>query len=537
MDTTRPPREELDPEGLAADLAVENERSGLRRVYAAAWSFMCSLPRAMYLLMALGVACFVGMFFDQTLTYEEHAAQWASQAWKLKLFTFLEMNDVFASWWFVIIIGYLLISITACSIERFPKIWLDALYPKKHLSDTQLKGIKQVYRRRIDAADVGKAERVVQAILGRRRFADVHGDTRYFFLERHRFARFGVYIIHAGLITIFTGGILVNFTKIDGMMMIGEGRNARLVRVWGPGRLPYTHDLGFEVRCEDFRLKTFIDGAPMEFESDLAVYDPSSPVNPVLRKTIQVNDPLEYKGYTFYQASYNPIPGDQRVKLDIGPRGGDRRLHDLSIGDRVSMPDGTAFVPIETIPDYAGLGPAVRVQQIDPAGKSTSFVVFRSYPTFDRDVRRDVYEVQFHGFDQVYATGIQVGRVPFIPWVFFGFLVMFVGMFMAFFMSHRRYWARLIKLDGGYELVVAGAARRHQYAFEEEFAAIKDVLVTAFGEAESAKDRARALRDARKKAAAAEGSVASDAAPPSSSSSTAESTEARDHRTAHQEET
>ena len=163
MDPTRQQREELDPEGLAADLALEQERVGVRRVYVAVWSYMCSLPRAMYLLMALGVACFVGMFFDQTLTYEEHAAQWASQAWKLKLFTFLEMNDVFASWWFVIIIGYLLISITACSIERFPKIWLDALYPKKHLSDEQLMGIKQVYRTRISADESGKAEKLVGA--------------------------------------------------------------------------------------------------------------------------------------------------------------------------------------------------------------------------------------------------------------------------------------------------------------------------------------------------------------------------------------
>ena len=201
MDT----REELDPEGRAADIALAKEKSGVRRIYAMAWSFMCSLPRAMYLLMVLGVACFVGMFFDQTLTYEEHAAQWAQQAWKLKLFTFLEMNDVFGSWWFVIIIGYLLISITACSIERFPKIWLDALYPRKHLSDQQLKGIKQIYRATVRAADLPKVRKVVGAVFGRRMFVDERDGTSWFFLERHRFARFGVYIIHAGLVTIFTG--------------------------------------------------------------------------------------------------------------------------------------------------------------------------------------------------------------------------------------------------------------------------------------------------------------------------------------------
>lgn len=492
--------DELDPEGRAAKEAVEKATSPVARGYAAIWSLMCSLPRAMWLLMMLGLACFVGMFFDQTLTYEEHAAQWAQQAWKLKLFTFLEMNDVFGSWWFVIIIGYLLISITACSIERFPKIWLDALYPRKHLSEDQLLGIKQSYRQTIPASRLVKAEKVVKSVFGRRMFSDDRDGTRYFFLERHRFARFGVYIIHTGLVLIFTGGILVNFTKIDGMMMISEGRNARLVRVWGPGRLPYSHDLGFEVRCDDFRLKTYIDGAPMEFESDLSVYDPNSPVNPVLVKTIQVNDPLEYKGYTFYQASYNPIPGDQRVKLDIGPRGGQRLLRDLAIGEKAVMPDGTAFLPIEIIPEFAGLGSAVRIQKVLADGTSTNFVVFRSYPAFDRDVRRGQYEVQFHGFDQLYATGIQVGRVPFIPIVFVGFLVMFVGMFMAFFMSHRRYWARLVpQPDGSFEFIVAGAARRHQYAFEEEFDGLRDLLSSAFGEVQSTKDRARALREARKK--------------------------------------
>lgn len=489
-------REELDPEGLAAD--VNQSTSPLGRVYGALWSLMCSLPRAMVLLMVLGAACFIGMFFDQTLSYEEHAAQWAQQAWKLKLFTFLEMNDVFGSWWFVLIIAYLLISITACSVERFPKIWLDALYPRKNLADDQLRGIKQVYRTPLTAQQLDKAKTLVRAIFGRRVQETSKDSGTFYFLERHRFARFGVYVIHTGLVIIFSGGILVNFTKIDGMMMISEQKNAKLVRVWGPGRMPYTFDLGFEVRCDDFRLKTFIDGAPMEFESDLSVWDKESPVNPVLRKTIQVNDPLEYKGYTFYQASYNPIPGDQRVQLDIGARGGQRLTYDLAIGEKVTLQDGTQFLPIETIPEFAGLGAAVRVQQIKPDGSLTSFVVFRGYPDFDRDVRRDAYEVQFHGFNQLYATGIQVGKVPFIPFVFVGFIILFAGMFTAFFMSHRRYWARIVESNGKYELIVAGAARRHQYSFDEEFAKIREILEAGFGVQESTADRARALRDARK---------------------------------------
>ena len=484
----------LDPEGVIGTSSVA--LGVMQKIYATAWRAFCSLRVTVFVLLSLAFGCFTGMFYDQTKPYEEHAAEWASAAWKLKLFTFLELNDVFHSWWFGAVIVLLAINLTACSIERLPKIWIDIQNPNRHLSEMQLKGIRHRYTATV--SDKQSALDVVTAIFGPKVYLKDDGGSTYAFFERHRYARCGVYIVHIALLTIMASSIATTSFGIDGMMMVTEGRNARLVRVWGPGRLPYTHDLGFEVRCDDFRLKTFIDGAPMEFESDLAIYDSAAPVNPVLRKTIQVNDPLEYKGYTFYQASYNPIPGDQLVQLDIGLRGGQRLTYTSAIGERVTMPDGTAFVPVEIIPEFAGLGSAVRVQQFYPTGKNTSFVVFRSYPDFDRDVRRDTYDVQFRGFDQQYATGIQVGRTPYVQVVFGGFFLMFFGMFMAFFMSHRRYWARLTPLpDGQYELTVAGAARRHQYSFDEEFTKIRDVLTTAFGTNDKA-DRARALREQRR---------------------------------------
>ncbi len=496
----------FDPEGVTSG---NKETSALSRFYARAWRLFCSLRVTVVVLIGVATGCFTGMFYDQTLTYEEHAAQWSERAWKLKLFTFLELNDVFHSWWFALVIIALALNLTACSIERLPKIWIDIQNPVRELSDKQLRGIRHRYQNTV--TDLDKVTHIVMGLFGpKTRFTEKEG-VRYYYAERHRYARTGVYIVHIALLTIMGGAILTTNTGIDGMMMIQEGRAGHLVRVYGPGRLPYFHDLGFELKCDDFRLKTFIDGAPMDFESDLAVIEPTALVkSSVVSKTIQVNDPLQYKGYTFYQASYNPIPGDQMVQLDVGPRCGDpqcntrgqRLTYTASIGDRVTLPDGTAYVPIEIIPEFGGLGSAVRVQQFRPDGTSTSFVVFRSYPDFDFSVRRGEHDVQFRGFDQQYATGIQVGRVPWIGIVFGGFLVMFCGMFMAFFMSHRRYWARVAPAPGGdgkYELIIAGAARRHQYSFEEEFTKIREVCVAAFGQSDLA-DRARALREARKAA-------------------------------------
>ncbi|OGQ16791.1 MAG: hypothetical protein A2138_26120 [Deltaproteobacteria bacterium RBG_16_71_12] len=491
----------LDPEGVDVGAAPA---SGVARFYARSWQLFTSLRVTVVTLIVITAGCFVGMFFDQTRTYDEHVAQWATTPWKLQLFTFFEMYDVFASWWFGLFVVILLVNVVACSIERLPKIWLDVWHPRPQLSDEQLRGIRHVWRGRVVESDRAKAEGLIAALLGARAKSSVEGTTRFTFAEKQRWGRFGVYVVHTGLVMIMVGGIINGKTKMDGMMMITEGTAARLVRLRGPGNLPYVVDLGFSVRCDDFRLKTFVTGDVMEYESDLSVIDPGVPVNPVVKKKIEVNDPLEYAGYTFYQASYAPVSGDQLVQLDVGPRGGQRRTHSLAIGDKLTLEDGTTLVPVEVIEEFAGLGAAVRVQEtsLGPDGpRTTSYVVFRAYPDFDREVRRGKLDVQFRGFDQQYATGIQVGRVPWVPFIFTGFVVLFVGMVMAFLMSHRRYWARLAPAGGGkLELVIAGAARRHQYAFAEEFARMCATVVEAFGEGERTSDRARALREQRRNA-------------------------------------
>lgn len=488
---------DLDPEGVIDEAAASG--GVITRAYRSFWRFFCSLRLTVVVLFLLAAGCVVGMFYDQTLTLEEHRAQWATARWKLELFTAMELNDVFHSWWFGVVVLLLALNLIACSIERLPKIWIDLKNPQRHLTDKQMRGIRHRYQAKLDGKDKDRALGVIRSLFPEgKAFHDEKDGTLFAFKEKHTYARTGVYIVHIALLMIMFGSMATTALGIDGMMMIVEDQKSRFVRVKGAGGLTYNYDLGFDVECKDFRLKTFIDGAPMDFESDLAVWESGLPM-PVVEKKIEVNDPLEYKGFTFYQASYNPIPGDQLVQLDIHPRGSPKpaKPYVVSIGDRVQMPDGTAFVPVEIIREYGGLGAAVKVQKVKPDGTITSFVVFRSYPEFDSKVRRGEYIVGFRGFDQQYATGIQVGRVPFIEVVFAGFVLLFLGMYMAFFMSQRRYWARLTDLgDGQFELIVAGAARRHQYAFEEEFGRIKEKLGAAFGVDDTA-DRARKLREKR----------------------------------------
>ncbi|MEI6806935.1 MAG: cytochrome c biogenesis protein ResB, partial [Myxococcaceae bacterium] len=420
----------------------------MHRLYAKTFQLFASLKLTLVIMIGMAMALFTGMFWDQTQTLEKHLEAVQSPIAR-KLFLFLELNDVFHSWWFGILVLLLALNLIACSIARLPKIWIDCRNPVKKLDlkKLPLKVILQV-------------SSVKTPIFGPKEETWVENNTLYVFFEKQKYARCGVYVIHTALLFMMFGSIIATQAGVDGMMLIPEGRYEHLVSAKGPGGSLYSHELGFAVSCVDFRLKTYTDGSPMAYESDLAIFDKNDLSKPIITKTIKVNDPLEYQGYTFYQASYQALQGEKRLNLKIGPHGGVLKNYQVKPGEKIGD-----ITPTEVYEDYAGLGSAVAIKQGD-----TEFVVFRKYPDFDSQVRRGDLDIIYQGFDEPYATGISVGKVPCVSFVFAGFVIMFVGLFMAFCMNQRRYYAKITPLENGkFELVLGGISNRYPQAFEQEF--------------------------------------------------------------------
>lgn len=484
---------------LTAEPAVPSPSgpSLVARVQTAVFDASTSLKPTVIIVLLLAAGCLAGMWVDQTKTFEEHARNWTQNGWsfsflgslgpaleaqqlKYRLYTALEFHDVFHSWWFATLILLLALNLIGCSIDRLPRIWLDIMHFDPVLTPQKERGIKHKDSWRVKDPEAFLA--AWKAQLGRTRplVSSQDGDLRYVFTEKHRWGRLGVYVIHTALLLIMFGSMYTTANGIDGTVGIVEGQSNKFAFVRGPAGLRYRKDLGISLACTDFRLRQFVDGAPMDFESDLILYQDGKEM---VRKTIQVNDPLEWGPYTFYQASYQPVPGDERVQLNIGKPGGTRTHFSVTVGTRIELPGtSTVYIPVEIIPEYANLGPALRVQEVKAGAPAQSFVVFQNYPDFDEQVRRGEFAVHYRGADKTYMTGIQVGSTPAISVVFFGFALMFVGMYIAFFMSHRRYWLRVNPLkDGTAEVTMAGSAKRHVHAFEEEYLGMVEALSAVAG--------------------------------------------------------
>jgi cytochrome c biogenesis protein len=276
-------------------------------------------------------------------------------------------------------------------------------------------------------------------------------------------SRFGVYVTHLSILIIFIGAIVGIRFGFKGNVNIPEGESVTRVPVRGGTAM---QDLGFTVRCNSFRLETYPTGQPKAFMSDLSVIEEG---REVVRKTIVVNDPLQYKGIWFYQSSYGQA-GGVTAQVAVSRRDG-TPMGALALPPNEPFPiDGYGMLRgVNYEQNFQGRGPALQVVVEKPGKPNASFWILQGRPDLDRQ-RDDSLVFSFGGLSSKMFTGLQVAKDPGVNIVWLGCALMVIGLIMAFFLSHQRVWVRLVQgTDGRVEVVLAGSASRNRIAFEKRF--------------------------------------------------------------------
>ena len=111
--------------------------------------------------------------------------------------------------------------------------------------------------------------------------------------------------IHASLIVILCGAMTTHVTGEEGLLHIREGErsNEMVVKESNNHRIQY---LPFEVELTDFKLTRYPGSqSPSSYESYLKLHSGDH----VQNVKVYMNNVLDFKGYRFYQASYDPDEG------------------------------------------------------------------------------------------------------------------------------------------------------------------------------------------------------------------------------------
>ncbi len=84
--------------------------------------------------------------------------------------------------------------------------------------------------------------------------------------------------------------------------------------------------------------------------------------------------------------------------------------------------------------------------------------------------------LQLKTFEHIQASGLQITRSPGKDIVYAGFGLLSGGVFVMFYVPHRRMWALVIPGSDSTEVVLAGVSNRHPGAFGGEFSAVAEAL-------------------------------------------------------------
>ena len=282
--------------------------------------FFSSVRLALVLLLTLAVTSVLGTVLPQgeaPVFYEQRYSPSAAG-----LIHFFQLSDMYHSWWFQWLLFLLALNMIACSLKRFSTTWKVFKAPPRPVSEQMFNTLP--FNRKLSLPDrTLDHQGWVQTLLGRHygKMATLSTkEGKAFYLEKGRFSRFGVYLVHLSVLVIFLGALIGSLYGFKGSLELREGEDKD--RIFIKGRQT-NKVLGFFVKLDRFSLSYYSDGQPREYRSDLSIWEGGREKE---KAVIRVNDPYTYKGITFYQSSWDRYPttinlsikkGEQESELSI----------------------------------------------------------------------------------------------------------------------------------------------------------------------------------------------------------------------------
>lgn len=399
------------------------------------WQFFCSVKLAVYTLVALAATSVVGTVILQDGSNQEYIRLYG-QTWA-NLIKVFKIDDMYHAPWFLALILLLCINIVVCSIERLSVTW-KIIFPKKiSVNPNRFRKQKLTEPFAVEKPSDSVC-RQYESFLSKQMGPVIRQDSdagTVLYAERGRWTRLGVYVVHISILLLLIGALIGAMFGFKANLRLDEGSTsgrAFLVK----NRVPV--NLGFEIRCNDFEVKFYDTGAPEEFRSNLTIIEDGKES---FTKDIRVNHPLRYKGINIFQSSYGTATPDV-VNLEV-VNIADSRPHQMKvkIGQELPLPNDRGTFKLEGfLPhfDFKGhnLGETF-ILLVSPTDREPVQVALPAkFPTFDK-MRKGEFVFIIKGFDQRHYTGLQITKDPGVWYVYAGFILMIVGCWITFFMSHH----------------------------------------------------------------------------------------------------
>jgi len=334
-------------------MTVPDSRARRHSLAADIFELLGSMRFAVSLLMFICVASLIGTVLPQNGAANGYIDQFGPFWYEfLDKFT---VWHVYNSWWFLLIMAFLVASTSLCLVRNAPKMLRDARSFRENLRVSSLQSFHHKAQAGFAAPVPDAAARVRAWLEGQGYAVRVRDEGQGVLLAAKRGSgnRLGYIFAHAAIVIICVGGLLDSELPVRLQVWLGGKHpivdNMLISEVPASGRLPAANPsfranvlipeggqagsavvmvgegalvqpLPFTMTLKKFMIDYYSTGMPSRFASEVEVQDPDTGKR--FDATIEVNEPLRYKGVTVYQSSFDD--GGSRVRLVGHPLAGPR---------------------------------------------------------------------------------------------------------------------------------------------------------------------------------------------------------------------
>ena len=460
------------------------------------WNFFSSVKVGVSIIVILLVAAALGTILPQQAfvpanTEATIKAYYADTYGSVgRVYHFLGFHDLYSSYWFIALVGMLAISLVIASLDRFVPLY-KSLKNQRVLRHPSFMNKQRIYGQGPGSDDtLQKAEAKLKELKYK-----VRTDKNGLLAEKGRFARWGPYVNHIGLIIFLTGVMLrmIPGFYVDETLWIREGETRAIPEV--PGYSLENVKFALETYTgegEEARFGEALDRVgtvAKNYQTDIVLYQALNNSLPgetdnlevVKEYPIRVNQPLKFDGYAIYQMDYK-LNELKTMTFALTDQETEESLGELTIdlidpNESYELKNGSTVKLLGYYPNFSGFengepqtasplpdNPGFLVKMTTPATPQgeTSFITIQN--TIE-PFGPNQYKLTFQNAEMRNVSGLTVRKDSTLPILGLGGLIFMIGVAQGMYFNHRRFW--LQQTDSG-DILLAGHTNKNWFGLKKD---------------------------------------------------------------------
>jgi cytochrome c biogenesis protein len=465
------------------------------------WNFFSSVKVGVWLIIITLIASAVGTIFPQKQYIPSVLPpdQFYKEVYGFagELYYILGFHDLYSSWWYLLLIASIGVSLVICSLDRVIPLHRALKNQRVSRHESFLKR-QRVYGLTKPANLDGNLEKIKKKLVDKK--YNIREEDGNILAEKNRFSRWGPYVNHIGLIIFLIGGMLrfVPGMYIDETVWIREGEKKAV---------PGTHD-EYYIENKEFTLENYdekdkevfqqtiqnTEAIAKNYQSDVVLYKESGDALPgeeaELKKekedSIKVNHPLKFENFAVYQTSYKQ---DEFKSMSFtfdnkesGKTFGEFTVDLFDPKDKYEFGDGYYIELMGYYPNFTGFNengepvsdkpvpdnPAFLFKMFSP-DKPEGEISFVGIRKNLEPLGENTFKVSFAGVETRDVSALTVHKDLTLWILALGGAIFMIGVIQGAYWHHRRFWFRR---SGDGSLIVAGHTNKGWFGLKNELKAI-----------------------------------------------------------------